>query len=847
MTRTGHELRTALTLRALVALGIALLVLSNRPLWMPGAPVTPQLGDWVLLGFLLSNVPILVAGRRVWRWRAFELVLVTLDTFALTTMLYPLGGSRVALVFFLVLLLVAVERGRPAQLLGATAVAGLDVAFAVAAGAAVTPALLLRVPFFYAVALYYAYFVSRAQREREMAERAHTESRELRWVVEILDDVTSALSLPDVMGKVVARLSAIVPVERISVLQLESDRGSAKVLASSDVPDFEPLQIDLGKYPEVREALRRREMILIEDASNHELLEPVRERIQGLPFNSLLVIPLVFGDEALGSLILRAASHHMKIDADQTRFCQAVANASANAVKNALLYSEVAREASRARDMAAELQNILDHSPDLVITTDAEGRVHRWNYGAERMLGWARGEVQGKPVGGFVKQLGASAACERVCEGEFLVDHEAVLERADGREVEVDLTVVPLRSETDRETGLLLVGRDVTELNANRRALQRADRLSGLGEIVSGVAHELKNPLSGVLGHAQLLSLREGLGADARRDAQRIVENAKRCRRIVRNLLDFSRRRAPEECLVSVGDLLETVLELSSYQLKTQEIRVVHEIDPRLPPTVLDPHRMEQVFLNLIQNAALSLARDESGGTITIRAREENGEILVEIADDGPGVPADIREKIFEPFFSTRQSEGTGLGLSIAVGIVEEHGGRLELAPDMGRGATFRVFLPLRAARQGQGRESHHSEVLESGGGRCVLVVVREGELRDRLTTALRKAGYGTEETSTGRVAGELLERESGIHAVVADLEGLAPNGAALAQRYGERIPFILLTADRGLARHYGPEGAQSLCPVLRKPVDLDETLSILAGLFDRVEAGGRDVAGASA
>jgi signal transduction histidine kinase len=427
------------------------------------------------------------------------------------------------------------------------------------------------------------------------------------------------------------------------------------------------------------------------------------------------------------------------------------------------------------------------------------------------------------------------------------VDHEAVLERADGREVEIDLTVVPLRSELEQETGLLLVGRDVTEMNANRRALQRADRLSGLGEIVSGVAHELKNPLSGVLGHAQLLSLREELGPDARRDAQRIVENAKRCRRIVRNLLDFARRRAPEESLVSVGDLLETVLELSSYQLKTQDVRVVHEIDPRLPPTVLDPHRMEQVFLNLIQNAALSLAGEDRQGTITVRAHETRGEILVEIEDDGPGVPADIREKIFEPFYSTRQAEGTGLGLSIAVGIVEEHGGRLELASGEGRGALFRVYLPRRDAAAESLHDPTGAAFLESGGGRRVLVVVREAEQRERLTLALEEAGYTAEVTATGRVAVEILEQESGIRAVVADLEGLAPNGAALAERYGERTPFILLTADRGLARHYGPNGDQDLCPVLRKPVNLDETLSVLAGLLDRVESAGRDVAGAGA
>jgi two-component system NtrC family sensor kinase len=685
MSFINKDLRSMVTLRALVAVGLACLTLAADPGSAFG------LRGWVLLAFLLSNAAVL-AVRRPGSGRVLDLALITLDTAILSVFLYPHGGSNLALVFFMVLLLVALGRGKPVQLVSATIVAGLDGWLAVRTGAPISPALLLRLPFFYSVALYYGSFVDRVRDEREEAQRVRAESEELRTVVTILEDIGSSIDLESVMKRVVQQIAGVVPAERVSVLLLDQQGRTATVVACNDQVTPGRIEIDLDRYPEIRMAVDDRKLVVLEDLLRHPVVEPVREQLRHIGFNSVMVIPLIFGDEALGSLVLKASSFQMRFRTDQVRFCQAVATAAANALKNSLLHREATRLADRYRSTTAELENILGQSPDLIVTTDAEGRVLRWNRGAERLLGHMADEVYGRPIGDFVSGWSEGAVTRALAADGRWCDHQAELRRANGSTLETDLTVVPL-GDADRN-GLLVVARDVTEINAGRRALMHADRLTGLGEIISGVAHELKNPLAGVLGHAQLLESEE-LGDNARRDVRSIVENARRCRRVVRNLLGFARRHREEEVLAPITGVLDTVLDLCSYQTKTQNIRVEREYAPALPLTVLDPHRMEHVFVNLVQNAMHALARDGRGGTIRVGASHENGELVIVVSDDGPGIPSDLAAGIFDPFFTTK-TEGTGLGLSIAAGIVADHGGRMAHHPVPGGGASFYVYLPVR-------------------------------------------------------------------------------------------------------------------------------------------------------
>jgi PAS domain S-box-containing protein len=517
----------------------------------------------------------------------------------------------------------------------------------------------------------------------------------------ILEDISASLDLDSVLSRVVDQIARVVPADRVSILLLNREGRSATVVACTEGVKPGTIQIDLERYPEIRKALRERKRVVVEDLLQSDLLEPVRESLRHIGFNSVMVIPLIFGSEALGSLVLKAASYQMKFEPDQVRFCQAAATAAANALKNSVLHHEAKEAAACHRATAVELQNILDHSPDLIVTSDDQGRIERWNRGAELVLGTLAEEARGRGLADFYPRWREGDTAEGLTSKGYWVDHEAVLRHAEGHPVQADLTVVPLQ---DDDGGFLLVGRDVTELNASRRALQHADRLTGLGEVISGVAHGLKNPLAGVLGHAQLLESLEGLGEPALGHVRSIVENARRCRRVVRNLLGFARTHEPQETLASITQVLDTVLDLCSYQLKTQNIRVERDYADDLPATFMDAHRMEHVFVNLVQNAVHALARQEGPGTIEVRARLQAGELIVVVADDGPGVSPDTQERIFEPFFTTK-GEGTGLGLSIAAAIVAEQGGSMAYHPVPGGGASFRVRLPVRSEPIERGEE----------------------------------------------------------------------------------------------------------------------------------------------
>jgi len=234
------------------------------------------------------------------------------------------------------------------------------------------------------------------------------------------------------------------------------------------------------------------------------------------------------------------------------------------------------------------------------------------------------------------------------------------------------------------------VGQRTQELRRMQAQLIRSEKLASLGEIVAGIAHELNNPLTGVLVLASLLEKDGRLDAELRDDAATIVHETQRCARIVKGLLDFSRVTEPQKVPANLNHLMEKSLALIGTQSIFHDVRIQRDYQKGLPPALVDPNQVEQVFINILLNAAQAMA---GGGTLSLATRRTGAELSVAIADTGAGIRPEHLGRIFDPFFTTKE-HGTGLGLAVSYGIVENHGGRIEVESAVGRGTTFTVWLP---------------------------------------------------------------------------------------------------------------------------------------------------------
>jgi signal transduction histidine kinase len=285
------------------------------------------------------------------------------------------------------------------------------------------------------------------------------------------------------------------------------------------------------------------------------------------------------------------------------------------------------------------------------------------------------------------------------------VDGFAILSKS-GQEKLISWHNAVINNERDEVAGILRSGADITYLRRfeeERRVLEQkaqlASRLASVGELASGVAHEINNPLTGVIGYSQLLLERQDTPKDIRQDLKVINEGAQRVASIVKRLLAFARQTKPARTHVDINDLINGVLQLREYNLKANNITVTTTLDPALPITMADAGQLQQVFLNLIINAETEMKLAHNKGKLRVTTGKVDSNIVVAFKDNGPGIPEDNLQKIFDPFFTTREvSEGTGLGLSVCYGIIKEHNGRIWADSEPGRGATFFVELPVVAS-----------------------------------------------------------------------------------------------------------------------------------------------------
>ncbi len=377
------------------------------------------------------------------------------------------------------------------------------------------------------------------------------------------------------------------------------------------------------------------------------------------------------------------------------------------------------------------------------------------------------------PLAAMVREVAGSETSKT--EKEFALDR-------DGRRYLV-ARVTPL---APSGRGAVVVIRDATEERLMHERLLQSEKMASVGQLVSGVAHELNNPLTGVMGFAQMLLTRD-LGEQAHHEVETIYAEAERASKIVQNLLSFARRRRAHKEMVNLNTLVERVLELRSYDLSVRNIELELALDPKLPATMADPDQMQQVFLNIITNAEQAIRSGRGEGKLTVRSSTGRGHVRLSFRDDGPGMAKETVRRIFDPFFTTKQaSEGTGLGLTIAYGIIEEHNGRIDVDSRPGHGATFTVELPVVESDVAPDeKEDELATPHVAGEPKRILVVDDEKSILDLVEEILTQDGHQVDVASRGDEALDYVSKRD-YDLIITDIRMPGIDGRELYRRVRE-------------------------------------------------------------
>jgi signal transduction histidine kinase/CheY-like chemotaxis protein len=370
----------------------------------------------------------------------------------------------------------------------------------------------------------------------------------------------------------------------------------------------------------------------------------------------------------------------------------------------------------------------------------------------------------------------------------------------------------------------------VETLKTTQAQLIQSEKLSGIGEFIAGVAHELNNPLTSVMGFSELMK-QAVVDPKYKRYLDMLNKSALRCQKIVQALLSFARRRSPERKLSSVNELIEAAIEIMHYQLRTENIEMISSFDRHLPQAMVDPHQLQQVFVNIINNARQAIGGHQRKGRIKVRT-EYDGEILrIVFQDNGPGIPPENLSKIFDPFFTTKGvGEGTGLGLSLCYGIIKEHGGTITPLSRQGEGAMFIIELPINSDSSDT-EEEHRSTQVENGNefegkGRRILVIDDEEAILHMLRETLVPRGYEVDTAPDGETGLRQLDGKS-YDLMLCDWKMPGLNGQQVYERvrasrpdFCDRIIFITGDIVNDNTRRF-LEQQNKIC--LAKPFTLSE------------------------
>ncbi len=613
------------------------------------------------------------------------------------------------------------------------------------------------------------------------------------------------------------------------------------------IVDANPALVRMLGYDSKEELLKRRVPEIFADRAERKTIQ---EQIEREPMIQAREITLIRKD---GTSIV----------------CLNTASAARDNTGRVVRYQGALTDITERREMERRLHQqqefasrLVDSFPDLILVLDTEAHYNFVSPRCKEILGYDVEDMQHLEFGGRThpEDLPSAlslykdiiAGTQTFASLEIRVRHKL----GDWRRIRFNFS--PLSDEKGNIEGVVLSGRDVTELKRLEEQLIQAEKLAAMGQMLAGVAHELNNPLTAILGVTELL--RERLGADdsTKRQLELTHRQARRAARIVQNLLEFSRPASPQKRPLDLNNLLERTLQLQEHSLRRNNIKVDFHPPADLPSVIGDANQLIQVFLNLVTNAEQAIREVRDAGRIQIRAGRIGNQLTITVQDDGVGIRPEALPRIFDPFYTTkRPGGGTGLGLSICMSIIREHGGNIEAEMLPAGGSAFTIYLPAAPGQQPEAIPTPSETAVASSGAlrtgahllrdRAVLVLDDEESLRMLLREGLSAQGLRVDCAATTEEALAHLRRSS-YDVFLCDLHlssgGFRVDGRDAACRIleaagAQRPAVIYMTGDlveitQGAAALGGP-----FC--LQKPFRISEVLALLRDVLSDAPAETRD------
>ncbi|MBE3040656.1 MAG: response regulator [Chloroflexi bacterium] len=478
---------------------------------------------------------------------------------------------------------------------------------------------------------------------------------------------------------------------------------------------------------------------------------------------------------------------------------------------------------------------------DGVVVLNMQNRVVDMNPAAEHLAGYTVLKALGLPA----EQIWPNWPTQAVLSEPASTVYEGLVLTCAGEQRTYNLHIYTITDDKDRPLNKVVLLIDTTERKRaeeeSRRLREKAEissRLAAVGEMAAGIAHEINNPLTGVLGFSQLLAEKQDLPAGIKKELKIIVDGSNRVKDIVKRMLTFARQTEPMRTGTSMNELIGATLDLRRYVLTTANIEVIRHLDPNLPRLFVDPGEMQQVFLNLIVNAEYAMKKAHDRGTLTITTEKKDDHIRISFKDDGIGMNEEVKAKLFHPFFTTKEvGEGTGLGLGLSRSIVLEHGGTIEAESQPGQGATFIITLPITHLAEKAAARSEAVTPTPPGKVKSarVLIVDDEEAIRLLVSTILSQNECAADATGDAGEAFAKLESTS-YDIVLMDIRMPGMSGMEMYARVIDKHPeltgkVIFMTGDSSdsTTRAFLE---QNKLTFLTKPFDIETLLKKVNGLL---------------